>query len=129
MLSFSGSVLNTPRRGGKSLRLSNPVLSLLSQIKAVPLTRNYRLQVLLFLIDRHWNALSSSIQADICSTLLSFFSQDDHVSSSWAFVCCAAIACAEQASKPSMSRQTSEDIIAFWSHAIRKTSVALECRA
>jgi ataxia telangiectasia mutated family protein len=95
----------------------------------VPSTRNYRLQVLLFLIDRHWNELSASIQSDICSTLLSFFSQDDHVSSSWAFVCCASIACAQEVSKSSPLPRTSEDIVAFWSHAIRKTTVALECRA
>lgn len=129
MLSFVGSIRNTPRRGGKSLRLSNPVLSLLSQIRAVPSTRNYRLQVLLFLIDRHWNELSASIQSDICSTLTSFLSQDDHSSASWAFTCCAAIACAQKSSKSPAPNSLAEEINTFWGHAIRRTSVALECRA
>ncbi|KAJ1306984.1 hypothetical protein OPQ81_007964 [Rhizoctonia solani] len=130
MLMLTDSTSDTPRRGGKSLRLSNPVLSLLSQIKAVPSTRNYRLQVLLFLIDRHWDKLSPSAQSEVCSTLSAFFSQDDHISSSWAFICCAAIACAQEpASKSFSSNQISEEIAVFWTHAIRKTSVTLECRA
>lgn len=129
MLSFVGSIRNTPRRGGKSLRLSNPVLSLLSLIKAVPSTRNYRLQVLLFLIDRHWNKLSAQLQSDICSTLMSFLSQDDHVAASWAFMCCAAIACAQNPSTLSAPNSLIEEINTFWGHAIRRTSVALECRA
>ncbi|KAH7327711.1 hypothetical protein B0J17DRAFT_620413 [Rhizoctonia solani] len=130
MLTVTGSASDTPRKGGKSLRLSNPVLSLLSQIKAVPSTRNYRLQVLLFLIDRHWGKLSPIAQSEICSTLSAFFTQDDHTSSSWAFICCAAIACAQKSASKSFSpNQISEEIIGFWTHAIRKTSVTLECRA
>ncbi|CUA74607.1 ataxia telangectasia mutated family protein [Rhizoctonia solani] len=129
-LTGSASASDTPRRGGKSLRLSNPVLSLLSQIKAIPSTRNYRLQVLLFLIDRHWDKLSLAVQSEVCSTLSAFFSQDDHTSSSWAFICCAAIACAQKpASKALSSNQISEEITSFWTHAIRKTTVTLECRA
>ncbi|CAE6458523.1 unnamed protein product [Rhizoctonia solani] len=130
MLTLTGSASVTPRRGGKSLRLSNPVLSLLSQVKAVPSTRNYRLQVLLFLIDRHWGKLSLTAQSEVCSTLSAFFSQDDHTSSSWAFICCAAIACVqESATKSFSSNQISEEITGFWTHAIRKTTVTLECRA
>ncbi|KAF8749128.1 Telomere-length maintenance and DNA damage repair [Rhizoctonia solani] len=130
MLFSTGSSSDTPRRGGKSLRLSSPVLSLLSQIKAVPSTRIYRLQVLLFLVDRHWSKLSTSTQSEVCSTLLAFFSQDDHASSSWAFICCAAIACAQEAVSHSISKNpVSEELSLFWTHAIRKTSVTLECRA
>ncbi|KAG8740555.1 Serine/threonine-protein kinase tel1 [Ceratobasidium sp. 414] len=128
-LSFVGSVRDTPRRGGKSLRLSNPVLSLLSLIKAIPSTRNYRLQVLLFLIERHWLELSATIQSEICATLSSFLSQDDHVSASWAFTCCAAIACVDKPSNSSIASSVLNDIVVFWSHAIRRISVALECRA
>ncbi|CAE6466251.1 unnamed protein product, partial [Rhizoctonia solani] len=130
MLVLTGSISDTPRKGGKSLRLSNPVLSLLSQIKAIPSTRNYRLQVLLFLINRHWDKLSPSVQTEVCSTLSAFFSQDDHTSSSWAFICCAAIACAQEPASRSISpNQISEELTGFWTHAIRKTSVTLECRA
>ncbi|CAE6507071.1 unnamed protein product [Rhizoctonia solani] len=130
MLTLTGPASDTPRRGGKSLRLSNPVLSLLSQVKAVPSTRNYRLQVLLFLIDRHWDKLSPLVQSEICSTLSVFFSQDDHTSSSWAFICCATIACAQGSASNALSpNQISEEIIGFWTHAIRKTTVPLECRA
>ncbi|QRV74291.1 phosphatidylinositol 3- and 4-kinase [Ceratobasidium sp. AG-Ba] len=127
-MSYVGSIRDTPRRGGKSLRLSNPVLSLLSLIKAVPSTRNYRLQVLLFLIERHWVELPAAIQSDICATLSSFLSQDDHVSASWAFMCCSAIACADKGSGSSTSA-VSEEITIFWGHAIRRIGVALECRA
>jgi ataxia telangiectasia mutated family protein len=129
MLSFVGSIRNTPRRGGKSLRLSNPVLALLSLVKAIPSTRNYRLQVLLFLIDRHWKELPVTIQSEICTTLSSFLSQDDHLSASWAFACCAAIACAHEPSKSPAAHSVSDEIVVFWSNAIRRTSVALECRA
>ncbi|KAG8777342.1 Serine/threonine-protein kinase tel1, partial [Ceratobasidium sp. 428] len=128
-LSFVGSVRDTPRRGGKSLRLSNPVLSLLSLIKAVPSTRNYRLQVLLFLIERHWMEFSATIQSEICTTLSSFLSQDDHISASWAFTCCAAIACVDRSPNPSTTSPVVNDIGIFWNHAIRRISVALECRA
>ncbi|KAG8695931.1 Serine/threonine-protein kinase tel1, partial [Ceratobasidium sp. 395] len=128
-LLFVGSVRDTPRRGGKSLRLSNPVLSLLSLIKAVPSTRNYRLQVLLFLIERHWMEFSATIQSEICTTLSSFLSQDDHISASWAFTCCAAIACVDRSPNPSTTSPVVNDIGIFWNHAIRRISVALECRA
>ncbi|KAG9120281.1 Serine/threonine-protein kinase tel1, partial [Ceratobasidium sp. 392] len=128
-LSFVGSTRDTPRRGGKSLRLSNPVLSLLSLIKAVPSTRNYRLQVLLFLIERHWTELSSALQSEICTTLASFLSQDDHISASWAFICCAGIAWADKSPTYPIASSVTNDIGVFWNHAVRRISVALECRA
>jgi serine-protein kinase ATM len=83
-----------------------------------PKRRSDTLQVLLFVIDRHWQDLHDALQQDICNTLLNLLVQDDLPMQSWTFLCLAAIAAA-----PGTVDDSSIDWNAIWSQAVHRTSV------
>ena len=96
--------------------------------------RTHHLQVLLFFVDRHWNALHDELRRDIIATLVAFVSFEDAIIQSWTFLCLAAIAHSECASAP-MSTADSPLPNAtavwdpIWTHAMRRANVPAVSRA
>ena len=132
---------------GKRIRRDNPVASLLTDIQTHlnPNVRIFRLQTLLFFIDRHWSVLHDGLKQDVLSNLAQLVSNDDTVLQSWAFMCLAAIAHDNATSPSSTSPQSqtrptqtssfsltmsrSENVWdQIWTQAIRRTSVSTVCR-
>ncbi|GLB41909.1 putative telomere-length maintenance and DNA damage repair [Lyophyllum shimeji] len=134
---------STPRPtfgDGKRLRLENPITSLLATIqsRSTSNVRAYHLQILLFVIDRHWDILHDTHQQDIINVLLQFTSLDDGVVQSWVFLCFAAIASVVGSSPPRI--ETSTDPLkalnepdtawdSIWTSAIRRANVPAVSRA
>src|ERR1700722_167649 len=129
---------------GKRARLANPIVSLLHSIQGecTAAVRAYHVQILLFVIDRHWPALHDSIQQDVLNTLLQFVLVDDGVIQSWIFLCFAAIANVDGTSDPAadtqqsasqnLSNGRSRDSVTWdpiWTHSIRRANVPAVCRA
>jgi serine-protein kinase ATM len=102
-------------------------------LKSTPTVRSYHLQVLLFLIDRHWPALHDSLQQSILSHLLQFASCDDALIQSWVFLCFAAIAENQVSSgtvaNPISSLATPQTWDPIWTHAIRRVDVPIVSRS
>ncbi|KDQ61410.1 hypothetical protein JAAARDRAFT_509432 [Jaapia argillacea MUCL 33604] len=127
----------------KRARLDSPMSALLQAIRSdsSSIVRAYRLQVLLFFIDRHWAVVHASLQQDVSSTLSNFIAVDDAVVQSWTFLCFAAIAYADGNSRTfssthihisERSQAHTRDLTTWdqiWTHAIRRTNVAGVCRA
>lgn len=119
----------------------NPLPSLLRSIRQhiSHTSRVYNLQILLFFIDRHWNAIHDSVQSDVIRTLLEYVTSDDGSVQSWAFLCLAAVVYADCSMGPSSSSPLSQTSNAsprgastwdsVWTHAIRRTSSSQVCRA
>lgn len=122
---------------GKRVKLEDPVSELLWTIqKQTEVTlRTYRLQCLLFLIDRHWHIFHSTLKESITSTLMQFLSYDDASIQSWTFLCLAGIAHACAASDGPEPRHllssssSSGPWDAIWTHAMRRSNVPRVCRA
>ncbi|EJD46611.1 hypothetical protein AURDEDRAFT_184314 [Auricularia subglabra TFB-10046 SS5] len=109
----------------KSMRTPDPMAAFLSSL-SVPGSadrRHWRLQILLFLIERHWSALHQSLRVDALSALTTFLAHDDPECQSWAFLCFAAVARAPGDAQPPVEWEV------VWNHAIRRASVAAVCRA
>lgn len=136
------------KNGGKRVRRDNPISSLLTDLQTHPNqnVRIFRLQTLLFFIDRHWPILHDGLKQDILSNLVQLVSHDDVALQSWAFMCLAAIAhdnATSSPSTPSQSQTPSMQKPSFplptsradnvwdqiWTQAIRRTSVSTICRA
>ncbi|KAI0255717.1 hypothetical protein BJV78DRAFT_1172780 [Lactifluus subvellereus] len=133
--SFHSQPPTLTKREGKRVKFDSPVVSLLHAIqsKSTPAVRSYHLQVLLFLIDRHWAVLHESLQQSILSHLLQFVSCDDALIQSWVFLCLAAIAENQGSSwsiatslSPLATPQTWDPI---WTHAIRRVDVPIVSRS
>ena len=133
--SFHSQPPTLTKREGKRIKFDSPVVSLLHAIqsKSTPTVRSYHLQVLLFLIDRHWAVLHESLQQSILSHLLQFVSCDDALIQSWVFLCLAAIAENQGSSwsiatslSPLATAQTWDPI---WTHAIRRVDVPIVSRS
>ena len=133
--------------GSKRIRRDNPIASLLNDIQTHinPNVRIFRLQTLLFFIDRHWPVLHDGLKQDVLSNLAQLVSHDDVSLQSWAFMCLAAIAHDNATSSPSASSQsqtppTQTSALSLqtsradnvwdqiWTQAIRRTSVSTVCR-
>ncbi|THH15268.1 hypothetical protein EW146_g5182 [Bondarzewia mesenterica] len=118
------------KKDGKRIKLENPISSLLSSIRiqTVSAIRAYHLEILLFIIDRHWAVLHDELQQEVISTLLQFIAFDDAVVQSWTFLCLTAIAEQQVHVKPSGTRGLSTwDPV--WTHAMRRANVPIVCRA
>jgi serine-protein kinase ATM len=133
--SFHSQLPTHTKREGKRAKFDSPVVSLLHaiQLKSTPAVRSYHLQVLLFLIDRHWPALHDSLQQSILSHLLQFVSCDDALIQSWVFLCFAAIAENQVSSgtvaNPISSLATPQTWDPIWTHAIRRVDVPIVSRS
>ncbi|KAL4265494.1 hypothetical protein AB1N83_004973, partial [Pleurotus pulmonarius] len=126
------------RATNKRQKTDNPLTSLLSAITRQPLPslRAHRLQLLLFFISRHWVHLHHTFQCDVFNTLTQYISFDDIEIQSWVYLCLAAIAYTEGFTAEPMKeeiysggedREIHWDPI--WTHAMRRASVPLVCRA
>ena len=143
----SGQSSSNIKSGGKRIRRDNPIASLLSDIQTSPNqnVRIFRLQTLLFFIDRHWSVLHDGLKQDVLSNLAQLVSHDDVALQSWAFMCLAAIAqdnatpspfTSSQSQTPSTRNSTfslpnsrSDNVWdQIWTQAIRRTSVSTVCR-
>ncbi|EIN09557.1 hypothetical protein PUNSTDRAFT_101425 [Punctularia strigosozonata HHB-11173 SS5] len=125
---------------GKQSALDNPVTFLLQSIDAQspPTVRAYRLQILLFLIDRHWTNLHLDLQRQVIDTLLQFISGDDATVQSFIFLCFAAIA---RHGPSTFAGDDSDTLIGstnfrssaiwdtIWTHALRRVNSPIVCRA
>ncbi|KAG5339469.1 hypothetical protein C0989_004155 [Termitomyces sp. Mn162] len=111
----------------KRSRKEDPIVSLLMSIQnqSPSNVRSYHLQILLFIIDRHWLVFHRELQNDIMNVLLQFVSLDDGVVQSWVFLCFAAIAAAIDPS--SGVAEATWDVI--WTNAIRRANVPTVSRA
>ena len=106
----------------------------------------FRLQTLLFFIDRHWSVLHEELKQDVLSSLSQLVSNDDAALQSWAFMCLAAIAHENAISSPpgssesqtpstqhssfSLSSSRADNVWdQIWTQAIRRTSVSTVCRS
>lgn len=123
--------------GGKRVKLEDPVSALLSSIQKETNVdpRTYRLQCLLFLIDRHWSLFHSKLQERVIATLLQFIHYDDAIVQSWTFLCLSAVAyaCATTGGpEPRHLHSSTSDSgpwDAIWAHAVRRSNVPRVCRA
>nr|GAT47337.1 predicted protein [Mycena chlorophos] len=113
-----------------SSQLKGELGSLLASLDSAVESRSltYRLQTLLFVIDRHWAKLHDGLQAKIFTALKSYIastSTDPEVQS-WALVCVAAIAHADT-SVEHVPPARDWDLI--WTHTLRRTNVPSIARA
>lgn len=106
-----------PKRRRRESPLSD-ILSSLRKDTISPKRRADTLQVLLFVIDRHWKDLHEALQQEVCSTLLNLLAHDDLAVQSWSFLCLGAIAAA-----PGTVNDDMIDWDAIWSQAVHRTSV------
>ncbi|KAM6497154.1 hypothetical protein JOM56_007627, partial [Amanita muscaria] len=126
----------THRGQSKRPKLENPIKSLLSSITSSGsvAVRIYRLQTLLFIIERHWSFLHTSLRQDVLETLFQFVSYEDGGTQSWVLLCMASVAYAEgeQAALESRNQEAAVErsvLDSLWSHAIRRINVPLVSRA
>lgn len=93
--------------GVPKLATHYPIEDFVTSIQKQPTIdrRLFRLQALLFLINRHWTALHANLQNAITSALIPWLSNPAEDVASWAFLCLAAVAHspAPTASKPDPS--------------------------
>ncbi|GAA5938292.1 hypothetical protein JCM10213_003256 [Rhodosporidiobolus nylandii] len=83
------------RRRGKRRKVEDPLTQLLDSLVDASLPVNtvtFRLQLLLFLIDRHWSSLSPEACHRILDTLVPLLSHPDAQIERWAFLCVAGLA-------------------------------------
>ena len=143
----SGQPSGGVKSGSKRIRRENPISSLLTDIQThpIPAVRVFRLQTLLFFIDRHWSILHDGLRQDVLSNLAQLVSHDDVALQSWAFMCLAAIAHDNATSSSSTSPQSQTPSTQnsasslpasrtdnvwdqIWTQVIRRTSVSTVCR-
>jgi ataxia telangiectasia mutated family protein len=133
--SFHSQPPHLTKREGKRAKFDSPVMSLLHaiQLKSSSAVRSYHIQVLLFLIDRHWTVLHDSLQENIISHLLQFVSCDDALIQSWAFLCLAAIAESQVSSGTVDTHPSSLAAPQIWdpilTHAVRRADVPMVSRS
>lgn len=107
------------------------------------LARVQALQVLIMLVDRHWDDVHLEAQLDIRQTVLSFLDEDEPNIQSWALIGISALvaktstdtAVAQDLALPTSSAQVhrhqseATEYARAWSHAIRKSSLATVSRS
>ncbi|TFK86745.1 hypothetical protein K466DRAFT_600062 [Polyporus arcularius HHB13444] len=130
------STYSSATPSAKRIKLENPVPSLLLSIRSPvsPQARMHHLQVLLFLIDRHWSAFYDQLRQDIIAALVPLVSLEDSIIQSWTLLCLAAVAHAECAIvSGSTAEPSSLDVASIWdpiwTHAMRRANVPAVSRA
>lgn len=134
-----------PLRGEKKRKLDNGISSILFGIQAGSShhARVFNLQVLLFLVDRHWLSIHHTLKHHIAELLLQLIASEDPSIQTWAFLSLAAIVYAERflakAKDPASSSQSlqSQSQVGFeasiwdsvWTHSIRRVNAPPTCRA
>ncbi|KZP01857.1 hypothetical protein CALVIDRAFT_508488 [Calocera viscosa TUFC12733] len=113
-------------RESKRLRRENPVKLFISAFESPQEpehTRVFRLQFLLFFIDRSWSTLHEELQNLIHNQLTALVSDTHSSVQSWGLLCLAAIAACSQPKELRM------DWPAVWSLALRRLSTTSTCRS
>ncbi|KAF7308746.1 Serine/threonine-protein kinase Tel1 [Mycena kentingensis (nom. inval.)] len=107
--------------------VKNPVTTLLASLNTTsqPQTRAYRLQTLLFVIDKHWLLFHDELQEAVFTTLKKCITLSDQLAQSWALMCAAAIAYADVRAEHVHPRDWDH----LWAHALRRTNVPNVARA
>ncbi|RPD76341.1 hypothetical protein L226DRAFT_505666 [Lentinus tigrinus ALCF2SS1-7] len=121
---------------GKRVKLENPVSGLLLSMRS-PVSqqaRMHHIQVLLFLIDRHWSTFYDQLRQEIIAALVPLVSFEDPIIQSWTFLCLAAIAHAECAIVSSSTTEPAPLHVTstwdpIWTHAMRRANVPAVSRA
>jgi len=139
LFEYSESIhLGTPdatSSAGKRVKREDPVSSLLHSIRSSTSAdvRVYNLQILLFVIDRHWMQLHRALQKEILNILLQFVSIDEVSIQSWVFLCLAAVAHWDGESTRLSGNAADQGEPATWdstwTHAVRRANVPVVCRA
>ncbi|KAL1684061.1 hypothetical protein EV122DRAFT_200304 [Schizophyllum commune] len=138
--SIHSYVMATPtQRDNKRTRLENPLKSILASLlmHSSADTHIYRLQTLVFVIERHWPTLHYDLQQDVKRALSDIMAAQNQNSTiqSWVFIAFAAIAYAESHSpaKDADSTDITPDNLvsweALWSSCMRRANVPSVCRA
>ncbi|BGP41354.1 Serine/threonine-protein kinase tel1 [Rhodotorula kratochvilovae] len=135
------AALLTPTQRGKRRKVEDPLSVLLDSLSDPALTSQavaFRLQILLFLVDRHWAALDPEACHRIFAALVQLLPHSDPQVERWAFVAVAAVAHAglplEQASTEfSPSRRKREKTASspwdpLWLLVQRKLATPEVCR-
>lgn len=120
------STLYMEDTGRKRIKREDPISALLSSIRTrtdVNL-RVAHLQLLLFIIDRHWSIIHEELRQSVKDELMQLLSYDDADIQSWAFLCLAAVAHASCESSIPVPRW--DDV---WIHATREATIPRVCRA
>ncbi|KAI6114823.1 hypothetical protein EDD16DRAFT_1801625 [Pisolithus croceorrhizus] len=125
----------------KRARREDPICALLQSIRSTSTNnvRVYNLQILLFLVDRHWVQFHNALQNDIINVLLQFVSVDDVSIQSWIFLCLAAVARCDgdgdwhpetvSSTVVHTDRRGPTTWDPIWTHAVRRANVPVVCRA
>ncbi|KAI5895314.1 uncharacterized protein SCHCODRAFT_02228065 [Schizophyllum commune H4-8] len=138
--SIHSYVTATPtQRDNKRTRLENPLKSILASLlmHSSADTHTYRLQTLVFVIERHWPTLHYDLQQDVKRTLSDVMAAQNQNSTiqSWVFIAFAAIAYAESRSPAKEADSTAitpDNLVsweALWSSCMRRSNVPSVCRA
>ncbi|GAA5999510.1 DNA-binding protein kinase TEL1 [Rhodotorula paludigena] len=131
----------TPTQRGKRRKVEDPLSVLLDSLSDPTLPTavvTHRLQILLFLVDRHWNSLDPEACSRICNALIGILPHPDAQVERWTFVATAAIAhvglpLEHLASDLSPSRRKRERSVSspweqLWSITQRRLSSPEVCR-
>ncbi|KAG6810767.1 hypothetical protein H0H92_010424 [Tricholoma furcatifolium] len=129
LLSESMHPPSTPAPSQNQDRFTQHVDSMTSLMKHIQQPtpskpRSTTLQILLFVIDRHWTMLHRELQNKIVDMLLQFVSVDDGVMQSWILLCFAAVA---SSANPSCLPEGTW--LAMWTSAVRRANVPVVSRA
>ena len=133
-------------RGEKKRKIDNGITSLLFGIHSGSSqhARIFNLQVLLFLIDRHWLSIHHSLKLNIVDSLVQLATSDESPIQNWAFLCLAAavhgerfLAKARDSTSSSQTFQSFQSQTAYesttwdsiWTHSIRRVNAPTTCRA
>ncbi|KAL1659015.1 hypothetical protein GGF50DRAFT_66148 [Schizophyllum commune] len=138
--SIHSYVMATPtQRDNKRTRLENPLKSILASLlmHSSADTHIYRLQTLVFVIERHWRTLHYDLQQDVKRALSDIMAAQNQNSTiqSWVFIAFAAIAYAEShspAKEADSTDITPDNLVsweALWSSCMRRANVPSVCRA
>ncbi|WVQ81490.1 hypothetical protein IAT38_003614 [Cryptococcus sp. DSM 104549] len=146
----SSAVPPTPSRNGgpsKRRKVENVLQTLLSGISSSD-NVSYRLlslQLLIFIVDRHWSTIAAEGQSDIRRALLDILEEDDSRLQSWAYIALSTLAIMSQGNEESAG-STDESLVSptsrfaqlkalegdwarVWSYAMRKLCFSSTCRA
>ncbi|KAF9454347.1 hypothetical protein P691DRAFT_788809 [Macrolepiota fuliginosa MF-IS2] len=143
--SMNSGATPVPLRGEKKRKLDSGVSSLLSGSQTGPSqhARIFYLQVLLFVIDRHWLSLHHALKLQAVESLLQLVTSEDASIQTWTFLCLAAVVYAERflaraqdVASSSQSLQSQSQVSyetgtwdSIWTHSIRRINAPATCRA
>ncbi|WWD21232.1 hypothetical protein CI109_105716 [Kwoniella shandongensis] len=140
----------TPSREGRSSkrrRVDNSLTSLIIAIDAGShKSRLLALQVLIFVVNSHWDKLHAEAQSDVRKSMLDLLDEDDDALQSWAYIGLSIVAQLSHETQTKSDSETNDHLVSpshrlaqrrleegdwmkVWIYVLRKCSVAATCRA